>query len=81
MNLDIQPLAEQDILSTYDYFLEHASHEIAIRFMDSVASAMQDAMRRPAIGTPTPFTAPDVRAIRSWPVPGFPSIRIYYISR
>lgn len=76
----IQPLAREDILRQYRYLLTEEDRPIAAeRFLQAIRAAVSQLCRRPAIGAPLRLANPRLAGIRSWPVQGFPSIRMYYL--
>ena len=66
------------MLNQVKYLLRQATPAIATRFRIQVEVAADEIANRPAIGTPAvTFTAANSE-VRSWPVPKFPAIRLYY---
>ena len=59
------------------YLVELDVPEVALRFLDSVEDAIRVIIRNPGIGSQRPF--PNLPGLRSWPVPGFEDIRVYYV--
>jgi toxin ParE1/3/4 len=80
MKSTIRPAAREDILRQYRYYLiEQNAEEIAQRFLHAVEIAIQQLHSHPHIGSPRIFSNPALAGLRSWPVRGFPAIRIYYL--
>ena len=80
MRLLLRPSAREDILKQYDYYLvEKEVEEIADRFLVNVQASMEQVCRNPGIGSPKSLANPTLRGLRSWPIKGFPDIRIYYL--
>jgi toxin ParE1/3/4 len=52
---------------------------VAQRFLAAVQSAVSTICQRPGIGAPKLIENPKLAGLRSWPVAGFTSIRIYYL--
>ena len=50
---------------------------MALRFLDSVEEAVRVISRNPAAGSPRSFA--NLPGLRSWPVPWFEDIRVYYV--
>ena len=76
----IGPSARDDILRQYRYFLlEEDSPAVAQRFLAAVQAAVSEICQRPGIGAPKLIENPKLAGLRSWPVAGFTSIRIYYL--
>jgi plasmid stabilization system protein ParE len=46
---------------------------------EAVESTIETICRNPAIGAPRFLKHPKLAGLRSWPVSGFPMIRVYYI--
>ncbi len=81
MKLVIRPAAREDILRQYRYYLiEQDAEAAAERFLDAVRAAVESVFRRPGVGTRKIFGNVALQGFRSWPVKGFPAIRIYYIA-
>jgi toxin ParE1/3/4 len=53
--------------------------EVAVRFRDSVHRTVQRLCQHPLVGARFRSNNPRVRNLRSWPVAGFETIRIYYL--
>ncbi len=80
MKSTIRPAAREDILRQYRYYLiEQNAEEIAQRFLEAIQNGLDQLHRHPRIGSPKIFSNPALAGLRSWPVPGFPAIRIYYL--
>ncbi len=80
VNANFRTAAREDILRQFRYYLvEKQVPQVAERFLDEVEAAIATLCRAPGIGTPKLFSNPRLKGLRSWPVPGFPAIRIYYI--
>jgi len=77
----IRPLARDDILRQYRYYLMPGAAPVAAqRFLKAVKETVTQVCRLPGIGRPTVLDNPKLTGLRSWPVKGFESIRIYYLS-
>lgn len=76
----VRPAAREDILRQYRYYLaEKDAATAAERFLDAVQLATEELRHHPDIGAPARMKWPHLAGLRSWPIPGFPVIRIYYI--
>ncbi|HEX5234344.1 MAG TPA: type II toxin-antitoxin system RelE/ParE family toxin [Silvibacterium sp.] len=81
MNFVIQPMAREDILRQYRYYLvEKNTEETAEKFLSAIQVAIQQVMRHAGIGSPKVLNHPALEGLRSTSVKGFPAIRIYYQS-
>jgi len=80
LKLYIRTAAREDILRQYSYYLiEKDAARAAGRFLEAVQSAIEKLCRTPGAGAPKPLTNPSLAGLRSWPVSGFPAMRIYYL--
>ena len=76
----IRTAARDDILRQYRYYLIEKDAEAAAgRFTAAVHSAIAQACKHPAIGTPKALNNPEVAGLRSRSVKGFPAMRVYYL--
>lgn len=74
--------ARDDILRQYRYLLlEKNNPEVAERFLAAVQAAVDKVCQRPGIGAAKLIKNAQLAGLRSWPVAGFESIRIYYLIR
>lgn len=72
MRVSLRPAAHRDLLQQVDYLLEEFAYRAAERFPDAMEEALSFVSAHPDAGSP-------VLELRSWPVPGFPRIRVYYL--
>ena len=80
MKFTIRPAVREDILRQYRYYLiEQNAETTAARFLAAVQDAMKQVCKHPEIGTPKALVHSALAGLRSWPVKGFPAIRIYYL--
>lgn len=79
MKLVLRTAARGDVLSQVAYLLEESAFGAAARFSEAVEEAFEQIRKNPGIGAPRPFENPRLKGLRSWPVPGFEHIRIYYL--
>lgn len=80
MKATVRPAAREDILRQYRYYLlEEEAEEVAARFLEAVQETIRQLCERPGIGSPRTFSNPALDGLRSWPVHGFPAIRVYYL--
>ena len=72
--------AREDILRQFRYYMvEKELPDVARRFLDAVESAVDLLCRTPGFGSPKQLANPLLAGLRSWPIPGFPAVRLYYI--
>jgi toxin ParE1/3/4 len=80
VNVSIRSAAREDILRQYFYYLiEKDAERAAKRFLEAVQSAIELLCQMPGAGAPKILENPSLSGSRSWPVHGFPAMRIYYI--
>jgi plasmid stabilization system protein ParE len=71
--------ASDDIVRQFRYYLlTAAAPEIALRFREAVRRTIQSLSQNPHVGPRYSSSNPRLRDLRSWPVVGFETIRIYY---
>ncbi len=79
MNVYVRTAAREDILRQYFYYaVEKDAALVAERFLGAVQSAIEMLCRMPEVGAPKLLNNPRLVGLRSWPVSGFPALRIYY---
>jgi plasmid stabilization system protein ParE len=77
---NLRTAAREDILRQYSYYLvDKQAAATARRFLDSVESAVTMLCKAPGMGARKYFANPILEGLRSWPVTGFPAVRIYYL--
>lgn len=79
MRIVLRPAARRDIILQVGYYIDELAYEAAERFPAAVESAVQRIASQPGIGSPRLFGNSRLQGLRSWPVPGFEDIRIYYL--
>jgi toxin ParE1/3/4 len=80
VNVFIRTAAREDILRQYFYYMiEKDAVRAAERFLDAVQSATEMLCRMPRAGAPKILGNPLLSGLRSWPIKGFPAMRIYYL--
>ena len=76
----IRPAAQAEIDQQADYLAEHASLEIAVRFLDAVCETIHSIIDSPNIGSPWISDHPRLQNIRKHKVIGFPNHLLFYIN-
>jgi toxin ParE1/3/4 len=72
----IRPLARDDILRQYRYFLLTENAPLAAqRFLKAVRETITQVCRLPGIGSVTTLKNSKLTGLRSWPVKGFEAVR------
>ena len=79
MKLAIFPSARADIRDQAEYYFDLELPEIGDRFLIAVNNAVAAACRTPKAGAPKQVRNPQLAGLRSWPIAGFPELRIYYL--
>jgi plasmid stabilization system protein ParE len=80
VNIFVRTAAREDILRQYFYYLiEKDAAPAAERFLEAVQSAIGRSAKCPGAGAPKLLENPRLAGLRSWPVRGFPAMRIYYL--
>ena len=80
MKVSVRTAAREDILRQYRYYLvDKDAALVAEHFLNAVQAAVEALSHAPEMGSPKYFDNPLLAGLRTWPVPGFPSMRIYYI--
>jgi toxin ParE1/3/4 len=79
--LILSPRARWDLDMYFLWYMDKAGMNTAIRFQDAARMALDRVAELPSIGAPCIGGAPRLRGHRSWPVPGFEAIRIYYLEK
>jgi toxin ParE1/3/4 len=73
----IRPLAKSD-LDEQALFIAQDSVNAALRLLDAAESAFDRLRSFPEIGRRRWFRHPDLKDVRSWPIPGFEQHVIFY---
>jgi plasmid stabilization system protein ParE len=73
--------ASNDAVRQFRYYLvEQNLPEIAVRFRNAVRHTIESLRENPLVGARYQSSTPQLQNLRSWPVAGFESIRIYYVA-
>jgi toxin ParE1/3/4 len=75
----IRPRAVEDLDSELDYYEREAGLDVAMRFLGGIEQAIHFLYLHPDAGSSKDFGNTTLKGLRSWPVPGFEDIRIYYV--
>ncbi|MDX2267721.1 MAG: type II toxin-antitoxin system RelE/ParE family toxin [Bryobacter sp.] len=75
----IRPAARADILQQYNFYQSKGAVAVADNFLQGVEAAITDLTKRPVMGSPKASSNPLLSGLRTWPVNGFPDIRVYYL--
>lgn len=75
----LRPAARRDILLQMAYYLDEDAVDAARRFPSAVEEGFRQLRERPGVGSPRFFKDAKWKGLRSWPVPGFEDVRIYYL--
>lgn len=77
--LVIRSAARADILERFAYLVDQGAAAAAARFLEAVESATERILEMPGIGSLKELENPRLQGLRSWPVPGFEAVRLYYL--
>jgi len=69
--------ARRDLDGIADWFADR-SLTTALRFAAAADAALSRLAGAPEVGHPRPGEDPFLRQVRSWPVPGFESVLVFY---
>ncbi len=79
MKVSYREAARDDVIRQFRYYLVAQDlPRVAIRFREAVKATIHLLQVRPLIGARFQSDQLSLRELRSWPVAGFESIRIYY---
>jgi toxin ParE1/3/4 len=67
-----------DVLDQADWYLRQAGRALAQRWEKAVTSALSQVLRRPDVGSPCTFRAPELRGVRRKAIPRFPKHLLFY---
>jgi toxin ParE1/3/4 len=73
----VRPLAQSD-LDEQALYIAQDSVDAALRFLDAAQTAFGRLRSFPEIGRSREFLHPDLRNVRSWPIPKFEKHVIFY---
>lgn len=80
MKVIVRSVARDDILRQYRYYLiEKVAADVAEKFLDAIQAAIKSISRNPSMGARKQLNSPELADLRSWPVSGFPAMRVYYL--
>ena len=78
--ITVRPAADLDI-AEQSLFLTNLSLDLGIRFLDAVRAALERIASMPHIGAPFSIANHPLVRLRFWPVPGFPHLIYYVVTR
>jgi toxin ParE1/3/4 len=70
--------ARADVLEQFTYLVEQNAPAAAERFLEAIDRATARILELPGIGSAKESANLLLHNLRSWPVPGFSAVRIYY---
>jgi plasmid stabilization system protein ParE len=79
MRIVLRPAARRDIILQVGYYIDEPAYDAAERFPLAIEAAFRRIQEQPGMGSPRFLENPKLQGLRSWPVPGFEDIRIYYL--
>ena len=82
MKVRFRQVASDDLVRQFRYYLLAVDvPEIAVRFREAVRHTVGLLRKNPMVGPRYASDSPRLQNLRSWPVAGFESTRIYYLLR
>jgi toxin ParE1/3/4 len=81
MTIVVRPAARRDLILQVGYLIDEQAYRAAERFPVAVEEAFHQIQHQPGIGSPVRVENPKLQGLRSWPIPGFEDLRIYYVRR
>jgi len=73
------PAADTDAEELAEFYAEQSGEELVTRFFLALERASEFIRQNPETGAPRQTNHPRLQGLRSWPVPGFEDIRLYYL--
>ena len=73
--------ARRDLVDHYVYLAEHASLDVAERFLTQAEASFLDLAGQPKMGAPLTLKHPDLASMRKWRVKDFNNHLIFYQPR
>lgn len=73
-------VAHRDVDEAVAHYLEHASGNVALGFIDALETAYEHIRRHPATGSPRYAHELDLPGLRSWSVSRYPYI-VFYVEQ
>lgn len=70
----------RDVDEAVDHYLDEASEEVALRFLDALERAYNHMGRQPASGSPRYARELNIPGLRFWPLRRFPYL-VFYVER
>jgi toxin ParE1/3/4 len=80
LKVTYRQISRDDVTRQFRYYLVALDRpDVALRFRESVRKTAKAISSQPLIAPPYPLINPQLRNLRSWPVAGFETIRIYFL--
>lgn len=73
------PAADRDVEAIAEFYASEGREELVIRLLLALDRATDFIRKNPDAGSPRHFRNPHLKGLRSWPIPGFEDIRLYYL--
>ena len=78
--LRILPRADADVDEAADYYADHASLDVGLRFLSAVQEGYTFIRENPEAGSHGHYRNRRLQELRRWPVPGFENHLVFYHS-
>ncbi|MEZ2219869.1 type II toxin-antitoxin system RelE/ParE family toxin [Rhizobium sp. RCC_161_2] len=79
MKLIVKPAARSDIIEQLRYYTDAGGGDVGERFLAGTQDALSSIAQAPLAGSPRRFDNPALDGLRSRAIPGFETIRVYYL--
>ena len=73
-------VAQRDVEDAVDYYLNEASEQVALGFIDALEQAYTHIARRPATGSARYAHELDLPGLRAWPLKRYPFL-VFYVEQ
>ena len=80
-SVHIRAAARRDLIEHFAYLAEHATVELADRFLVNAERAFLELAHHPSMGAPLTCKRTELRNLRKWRVAGFEDHLIFYVAR
>jgi len=75
----IRPAADRDLDELSEFYAVTGGEALVTQFLLAVCEAIGFIRENPACGSPRFLDNARLAGLRSWPIPGFDDIRLYYL--
>lgn len=80
MKVTYRQTSRDDVVRQFRYYLVELNlPKVAVRFKEAVRKTVWALSKQPAIAPPYILRNPELQKLRSWPMAGFETIRLYFL--